>query len=314
IEDMKQLSAFTIPRTEDLLSDIKNLQSLLEAKHQLYGEALIQNGLEWKAMGMPVDDHLLASTKGWFYSLSIGLLNELDTECSKAQSLVSSMRELVNRPPGEKLMGSILHGVELISDIVVFIGLPSRKLTFGCHVLATIYGHWISENIGYLNDLQLNPLGLQSKAHAKTKVEIRLMQCLENMIRLLSALQTFSENSGGRRSAKEIEPLSSKPEDGSMDFDALSVLDNLTAILVEILVKAVTVVETNRSKAGNSTLPKSGNIMVNPQMVLVYLQEILLSFADHITELAGRDWKASVRLKVSCFAYYSFEVLVENSH
>lgn len=76
---------------------------MLDGKCALYGDNLVQNGLEWKAMGMPVDEQLLAAVKGWFYNLCIALIAELDTECSKMQSLVTDIRELVYTPEGEKV-------------------------------------------------------------------------------------------------------------------------------------------------------------------------------------------------------------------
>ncbi|KAL0098090.1 hypothetical protein J3Q64DRAFT_1859519 [Phycomyces blakesleeanus] len=293
---MKHLNSQTIPRTNDLLHDIKYLQSVLEDKHNLYGECLVQNGLEWKTMGMPVDEHLLAATKGWFYSLSIGLLRELDTECSKAQSLVTNMRELVNSALGEKLMAAILHGIEFISGSTALIGLPSRKLTFGCRVLATVYGHWISENLGYLNERQLAEFmaGTTNTPSTPTNInvpkairtDLRLMQCLESMARVLAALQTL----------QEVDNV-----DDDDPFDGETVLENLTSLLVEITVRTVAVIETSRVQITKLNTAKSANIMVNPQMALVYMQEALLSFADQILELSGRDWQTGARLQVMNF-------------
>jgi hypothetical protein len=92
-----------IPQSNDLLEDIKGLQSLLDAKIALYGDALVQNGLQWKAMGMPVDQQLLDATRDWLHRLCIGLLSALDAECKKVQSLVSDMQDLLSLPLGEKV-------------------------------------------------------------------------------------------------------------------------------------------------------------------------------------------------------------------
>jgi hypothetical protein len=92
-----------IPQTNDLLQDIRGLQNTLDAKMTLYGDALIQNGLEWKAMGMPVDDQLLTATKEWLHNLCIGLLDALNLECKKAQDTVHAMKDLIQLPMGEKV-------------------------------------------------------------------------------------------------------------------------------------------------------------------------------------------------------------------
>ena len=115
---MKELVSQAIPRTNDLLSDIQSLQSILESKMELYGDNLIQNGLGWKVMGMPVDEQLIATVKGWFYNLCIGLISELDTECSKLQSLVTDMRELLHHPEGDKVIITEIIINLFYSDII----------------------------------------------------------------------------------------------------------------------------------------------------------------------------------------------------
>lgn len=92
-----------IPQTNDLLQDIKGLQNTLDTKMALYGDALIQNGLEWKAMGMPVDDQLLTATREWLHNLCTGLLNALNNECKKVRDMVNDMEDLLHLPIGEKV-------------------------------------------------------------------------------------------------------------------------------------------------------------------------------------------------------------------
>jgi hypothetical protein len=93
-----------IPQTDDLLQDIMGLQNTLDTKMILYGDALIQNGLQWKAMGMPVDDQLLTATKEWLHNLCTGLLDALNIECRNAQDMVNDMEDLLHSPIGEKVL------------------------------------------------------------------------------------------------------------------------------------------------------------------------------------------------------------------
>ncbi|KAG0175376.1 hypothetical protein DFQ28_000948 [Apophysomyces sp. BC1034] len=303
VEDMRHLVSQTIPRTEDLLFDIKRLQSVVDAKSALYGDNLAQNGLEWKALGMPVDEQLLAAVKGWFYNLCIGLLGELDIECSKLQSLVTGMDELVNNPTGERVMQFILNGLEFISSAIAFIALPSNKLTFGCRVLATIYGQWVSKTLEHLNEVQIDKTSTDlststarsnhtdvkmfSASARSIRVDIRLMQAMEGMSRILVSLQSLQEV-GLKDGTQEI----------AEDKDSLGVLQNFTSMLVELTVQAIAVIETSRSSysSGTSTA-KSANIMTNPQMGFVYMEESLLSFAEKIVELSGREWMDSPRVQ-----------------
>lgn len=87
VEDMKQLVTHPFPRTTDSATDLRAAQNLLESKRELYGNALLtQNGLEWKVMAMPEQDHLIAATKGWFYSLALALLGEVNMDVAKHRS------------------------------------------------------------------------------------------------------------------------------------------------------------------------------------------------------------------------------------
>ena len=92
-----------IPQTDDLLQDIKGLQTILDTKITLYGDALTQNGLEWRTMALPVDDQLLQATKEWLHNLCVGLIDALDKECKKAQEMVDDMEDLIKLPMGEKV-------------------------------------------------------------------------------------------------------------------------------------------------------------------------------------------------------------------
>jgi hypothetical protein len=92
-----------IPQSNDLLQDIKGLQSLLDAKMTLYGDALVQNGLGWKAKGLPVDEQLLDATRQWLHHLCLGLLDALNTECKRVQSLVNDIQDLISLPMGAKV-------------------------------------------------------------------------------------------------------------------------------------------------------------------------------------------------------------------
>ncbi|KAL0139619.1 hypothetical protein V8B55DRAFT_1525756 [Mucor lusitanicus] len=278
VEDMSYSINNTIPQTDDLLEDIKGLQSLLDTKMTLYGDALIQNGLEWKAMGMPVDDQLLNATKDWIHKLCVGLLDALDAECKKVQSLVGDMKELVDLPIGENLMASILAGLEFIAEASTFIGYTSQKLVYDCRVLATIYGQWTSENLDHLHD---KPVDVNMKK--SSSVDIRYMQIMDNTTRVLTALYTLSDLDMPHR---DIMHLSS----------SMTSAENLTSVLVEVTVRAVSVIEMERENT-STTAKVAGNIMTNPQTTFIYMGESLLGFADRIVELAGREWTDGNRVK-----------------
>ncbi|KAI8640135.1 hypothetical protein BD408DRAFT_470378 [Parasitella parasitica] len=273
----------TIPRSDDLLQDIKGLQSLLDTKMALYGDALIQNGLEWKAMGLPVNEQLLDVAKDWFHKLCVGLLDALDAECKKVQSLVSDMKDLVEMPLGENLMASILAGLEFIAEASAFIGYASKKLVHDCRVLATIYGQWTTENLDRISEKSTDVNMQKSSTINVKRIDIRFMQIMDNMTLVLSALYTLSD-------------LDMLHGDNMHLSSSITSAENLTSVLVELTVRAVGAIEMERKNI-SSTRKIAGNIMTHPQISFIYMGESLLSFVDKIVELAGREWIDGGRVK-----------------
>ncbi|KAI7907706.1 uncharacterized protein BX663DRAFT_491793 [Cokeromyces recurvatus] len=285
MEDMSYSVNSTIPQSNDLLEDIKKLQGLLENKIALYGDALIQNGLEWKAMGMPVNDSLLIATKEWLHNLCTGLLDALDTECKKAQELANNMEELIHLPMGENLMACILTGLEFIAEASCFIGFTSHKLIYDCCVLAAIYEQWISENLEHVTDNS----DMIKKSSSTKRMDIRFMQLMDNATRILSSLYILEEL---ELRHKDILHLAS----------SVAAVENLTSVLVELVVRAISIIETDKKNASTNS-KVAGNIMTNPQTTFIYMGESLLAFADKIVYLAGREYKDGYRIQVGSIIY-----------
>jgi hypothetical protein len=179
------------------------------------------------------------------------------------------------------LVASILAGLEFITEASCFIGFTSQKLVHDCRVLATIYGQWVSENLDHVNDKPDMTMTSKKSNTATRRIDIRYMQLLDNATGVLTALHTLSE-------------LDMRIADNQCS--ALVSIENLTSVLVELTVRAVSVIEQDRENASSSKV--AGNIMANPQMTFIYMGESLLMFADKIVELAGRERADDGRLKV----------------
>ena len=193
-------------------------------------------------------------------------------------------------------MESIQSGVEFIASVIAFIGLPSRKLVYGCRILASIYGQWVSENLELLRETHNKCTGKAmdvkmgngaSTPGARPRVDIRLMQWIDGMVQVLTSLQTLQEVHGSR-------PASVEDERGSFDQESLGVLENLASTLVELTVRALSVIETTR----RSKHTKQGNIMMHPETALVYMERSVLSFVDRVVEVAGREGIDGARVQV----------------
>ncbi|KAI8967783.1 hypothetical protein BDF20DRAFT_839992 [Mycotypha africana] len=285
--DMNYSITQTIPQSNDLLHDIQELQKMMENKMSLYGDALIQNGLEWKSLGFPVDDALLNANKEWIYHVCTGLLDALDGECKKLQNIANDVKQIVNTAEGEKLMQMILNGMEFIADATTLIGFSTQKLIYQCRMFCTIYCQWTSESL----DLVSHPA-----AHSHRKVEFHYLQLLENVTRILSYLYKISVEIEARPIPDTLVP----PE------EAVTSVENLSSALVESTVRAVGLIEKQREnqEALSSKVqvlpqknPPIGNIMSSKKVYFTYMVEALLTFVDKIVDLAGREWADDHRIK-----------------
>lgn len=72
-----------IQRSDDLLTDINNLQMTIDKSSEIYGTQLASNGYLWKEMKWWVDDSLLNSTKHWYLSICNDVHEEIYNEIMK---------------------------------------------------------------------------------------------------------------------------------------------------------------------------------------------------------------------------------------
>ncbi|KAI9245581.1 hypothetical protein BY458DRAFT_528688 [Sporodiniella umbellata] len=263
----------TIPRTSNLLQDIKRLQSTLDTKLALYGDALTQNGLEWKAMGLPVDDHLLEAAKQWLCRLCIGLMEALDSECKKIGSNIKGVSELYDLAIGEELMASILSGLEFVSEASNCIGYIQVKTLYSCRTMGTIYGQWICENLSRLHD-KVDEEGHTKRTYTicAKRTDMKYIQLLNNMTHIVSYLSVLGD-------------LQLMQDEATFSVqDSQMSLESLSATLVEFTIRAIGAIRNEKS------LKKvTGNVMMNPHATFACLIELLLGFTDKIIEIGGSE-------------------------
>ncbi|CAJ0912949.1 3569_t:CDS:2 [Entrophospora sp. SA101] len=71
VEDMKITVESEFPQlSEDISSNLNQIQEVLEFKRSLYGDVIKQSGLSWKALGFPIDENWSNSTKQWLLGLA----------------------------------------------------------------------------------------------------------------------------------------------------------------------------------------------------------------------------------------------------
>ncbi|KAI8098514.1 uncharacterized protein BX664DRAFT_344659 [Halteromyces radiatus] len=312
VDDMNQLIKQEILPASDLREYIKDLHQLIETRTTLYGDFLIHNGLEWKAMGLPVKRELLDTTKHWFLNVCSCLLLDLENACSDLQEVTMDEEEWNPQSEHtEQVMDCLLQGLEVIGSILSFIGTTDRDINARCHILATVYGQWISESLEHLNQEQTGSrisIGKKSRnnhnSNTKTssgRTDLRLMQRMESMIRLLSTLQLMQDFDDNRGKHTHQQPDSEKEEKEEEEEDEIgdagTILETVTDTLVEVTVRAIAVIETHRS-LGKEIKQGVTNIMTRPlQSGFIYMEESLLSFADKVVELSGREWIDGTKLQ-----------------
>lgn len=206
-------------------------------------------------------------------------------------------------------MASILAGLEFVSEASAFIGFTSQKLIYDCRVLASVYGQWVSENLEHINDkpTSASPIpiitttasspsagtkkatALSINTNSTKRIDIRYMQLMDNITSVLTALYSLND-------------LELRHQDILNSSSSIASVENLSSVLVELTVQAVGVIEVERSKSTTSASSKiAGNIMSNPQTDFIHMGESLLTFANKIIELAGRERTDGGRIQVRTF-------------
>ena len=83
IEDMKTTVSSEYPKSENIGSDLKRIQEVLEFKKSLYGEILQQSGLAWKVFGFPIEEAWIYAIKQWLFGLAFHCSAMMNNELNK---------------------------------------------------------------------------------------------------------------------------------------------------------------------------------------------------------------------------------------
>jgi hypothetical protein len=90
---MTKLTSTPFERSNNLLDDIRRLQTQLDEKTRLYNDHIVQGGLQWKAMGFPAQEGL------------IGLVSELHLSYAKVNSQRESIGDRATEAEYDKVGG-----------------------------------------------------------------------------------------------------------------------------------------------------------------------------------------------------------------
>ncbi|KAJ2958365.1 hypothetical protein NQZ79_g6059 [Umbelopsis isabellina] len=303
VDDMLNLTNTPFERSDDLLTDIRRLQSQLDDKTRFYNDHIIQGGLQWKAMGFPAQESLIASVKGYFHSLCIGLVSELHLAYATVTSQRDDIGDRASEAAYEKIMEAILEGLEFIGSSMAFTGLGSNKLITGCMGVGTAYGTHVASKLNSLIEEQQPMLNTQkattmavdqaSKSRKPVRVDIEFMRQIENMTRILAAIQLmqeiYSSSSDYFNSEEQLTDF--------LDRDKIGTVEGLTSAIIDVAIRAASIIEIHQSGQNNHQRPI--NIMIRPSHGLVYMEESLFRYTSKVMELSGREARDGSRIQVT---------------
>nr|CAG8544843.1 15299_t:CDS:2 [Entrophospora candida] len=166
VEDMKITVESEFPQlSEDISSNLNQIQEVLEFKRSLYGDVIKQSGLSWKALGFPIDENWSNSTKQWLLGLAFHFT---------------------------KVMEDIMNSIKIIGNAVELVGSTNTKLLLSSIMLATSYVNFGLSQIDKMENFEKNYLKIIEN-FASALVETGLKLC-EHITRPKTNTITGSEN------------------------------------------------------------------------------------------------------------------------
>lgn len=198
-------------------------------------------------------------------------------------------------------MEAILEGLEFIGSSMAFTGLGSSKLITGCMAVGTAYGTYVANKLNALIEEQQPLLNTQRgmamdqgmKSRRPMRVDIEFMRQIENMTRILAAIQLMQEiqNSSSDYFSSEEQVMS------FFDRDKVSTVEGLSSAIIDVAIRAASIIEIHQSGRNNNQRPI--NIMIRPAHGLVYMEESLFRYTSKVMELAGREARDGSRIQVT---------------
>ncbi|KAI8598647.1 hypothetical protein EDD21DRAFT_181393 [Dissophora ornata] len=96
IESMRETLSGRFRHPQDLSEDLTRSQEVIDYQRTLFGEALRNQGLEWRALGLPAMEDLIQSTQDWILNLANRLTFKIMGEVSLALESASFFRSIAN--------------------------------------------------------------------------------------------------------------------------------------------------------------------------------------------------------------------------
>ncbi|PKC00424.1 hypothetical protein RhiirA5_365719 [Rhizophagus irregularis] len=256
------------PKSENIGSDLKRIQEVLEFKKSLYGEILQQSGLAWKVFGFPIEETWIYAIKQWLFGLAFHCSAMMNNELNKYDQLFS-----VDDTKIAELMDNVRMCIKITSQIIQLIGSPNNKLTLSSIVLATSYINWGLSQIDKI----------ENKARS---AEVRLMHICDNINHILHHLRIIQDVDG------QDSYMVYNHGDNQGLFSQFELQQNLK--ITENF--SGSLVEAGLRLCEHITKPKI-NSVTGPANFLYMYSEFVVKFVNRVIEYSGMEQLVEQRMR-----------------
>lgn len=124
VESMREFSSGRFQHPQDLREDLERSQEVITYLRTLFGESLRNQGLEWRALGLPAMDELIHGTQDWILSMAKMLTIKIRAEVNLALEGANDHRAAVDSSRMETMdeedeISSIGRTVGDVMDLVL---------------------------------------------------------------------------------------------------------------------------------------------------------------------------------------------------
>ncbi|KAJ2387431.1 hypothetical protein GGI05_004085 [Coemansia sp. RSA 2603] len=266
VEDMYTVLQWTPEFSLSLVDFSAEYEELIASKRMLYGDAICQDGLQWKTMGFPVDPQVFMRIRRWMESTSEICLVRLTRICErKANSASAYEKEDVSTDSLISSSSQIMHSLALCANMCGN-GFPS----LAPHALFVV-----SEcTLWICNRFKLSPASKSTstggyRGRQLVSRAMRQIQACEGILKLLSYLKVML---GSAETSLFDIPLRS---------------DHMVACSAALQNLASSVVEVSWLLAETLAAFRADGQMSKPSGVLLLFADFVLKFTKRIVDFGG---------------------------
>ncbi|KAI1319078.1 hypothetical protein EDD11_004967 [Mortierella claussenii] len=148
VESMRETLSGQFQHPHDLAEDLIRSQEVIDYQRTIFGETLRNNGLEWRALGLPAMEELIQKTQDWILNLAKMLTIKIRSEVNFALESALHHRstadptgmEMMDEEGDEPVLGrSVSDVMDLVLQGALFSGSSLELAGKSCPMLVTAW-------------------------------------------------------------------------------------------------------------------------------------------------------------------------------